>query len=206
MWSLSAFLNAKSAAPAKTVKMETLVSHPLLGDVLFVRTARARRISLTVKPSGAVRLSFPPTLSQRRAAAFLEEKTEWILQARARLQQRTSQCQPHSPAEIEELRRRAKSELPARVEELARRFGFSFGRVTIRAARTKWGCCTSRNNLSLSLYLMTLPAHLRDFVLLHELCHTVHHDHSPRFHALLDRCVGGREKELARELRSYRPC
>ena len=50
---------------------------------------------------------------------------------------------------------------------------------------------------------MTLPAHLRDFVLLHELCHTVHHDHSARFHALLNRCVGGREQELNRELKTY---
>ena len=50
---------------------------------------------------------------------------------------------------------------------------------------------------------MTLPPHLRDFVLLHELCHTVHHDHSPHFHALLDRLTGGNEKLLSRELRSY---
>lgn len=200
MWSLTA------SSPAKPAKTETLVRHPLLGEVLFVRTARARRIILTVKPSGAVRLSFPPTVSQRRAAAFLEEKAEWILKARARLQQRAVACPALSPAEIEELRRRAKAELPARVEELARRFGFRCGKVTIRAARTKWGSCTGRNDLSLSLYLMALPERLRDFVVLHELCHTVHHDHSPRFHALLDRCVGGREKELVRELRRYRPC
>ena len=68
---------------------------------------------------------------------------------------------------------------------------------------TKWGCCTGDNNLSLSLFLMTLPPHLRDFVLLHELCHTVHHDHSPHFHALLDRLTGGNEKLLSRELRSH---
>ena len=200
MWSLSAFL------PAKAAKKETLIRHPLLGEVLLVRTARARRIALTVKPSGAVRLSFPPTVSQRRAAAFIDEKVEWILKARARMQQRAAACPHLSPAEVEELRRRAKAELPARVEELARRFGFRCGRVTIRAARTKWGSCTGRNDLSLSLYLMALPEHLRDFVVLHELCHTVHHDHSPLFHALLDRCVGGREKELIRELRGYRPC
>ena len=76
--------------------------------------------------------------------------------------------------------------------------------VTIRATRSKWGSCNGRNDLSLSLYLMTLPEHLRDFVILHELCHTVHHDHSPRFHALLDRLVGGKEKLLNKELRSYR--
>ena len=101
------------------------------------------------------------------------------------------------------MRSAAKAELPTRVEELARLHGFRYGRVTIRASRTKWGCCTGDNNLSLSLFLMTLPPHLRDFVLLHELCHTVHHDHSPHFHALLDRLTGGNEKLLSRELRSH---
>ena len=108
-----------------------------------------------------------------------------------------------APCDIEALRSAAKAELPTRVEELARLHGFRYGRVTIRASRTKWGCCTGDNNLSLSLFLMTLPPHLRDFVLLHELCHTVHHDHSPHFHALLDRLTGGNEKLLSRELRSH---
>ena len=82
-------------------------------------------------------------------------------------------------------------------------FGFSYGRITIRASRTKWGSCSFRNDLSLSLYLMALPERLRDYVIVHELCHTVHHDHSPRFHALVDRCLGGQERALDRELKSY---
>mgnify|MGYP003593610842 CR=1 FL=1 len=63
--------------------------------------------------------------------------------------------------------------------------------------------CTGTNNISLSLFLMTLPEHLRDFVIVHELCHTVHHDHSPKFHALVDRLVGGNEKALNRELKAF---
>ena len=102
------------------------------------------------------------------------------------------------------MRREAVAVLPSRVAELAVRTGLQYRSVTIRATRSKWGSCNGRNDLSLSLYLMTLPEHLRDFVILHELCHTVHHDHSPRFHALLDRLVGGKEKLLNKELRSYR--
>ena len=78
-----------------------------------------------------------------------------------------------------------------------------YEKLSIRASRTKWGSCSGRNHISLSLFLMTLPEHLRDFVILHELCHTVHHNHSPRFHALLDRLLGGHEKALNRELRAW---
>ena len=138
--------------------METKLQHPLLGEIVLCQTRRARRISLSVRSTGGVRLSFPCNVPRARALAFLESKTDWVIR---------------------------------------------YGRVTIRASRTKWGCCTGDNNLSLSLFLMTLPPHLRDFVLLHELCHTVHHDHSPHFHALLDRLTGGNEKLLSRELRSY---
>ncbi len=101
------------------------------------------------------------------------------------------------------MRSEAKATLPQRVAELATRYRLKYGKVTIRAARTKWGSCTARGDISLSLYLMTLPEHLRDYIIIHELCHTVHLNHSPRFHALVNELTGGRERELAKELRQY---
>lgn len=183
--------------------MKNVVKHPLLGEITLSQSARARRISVTVKPTGEVRLSYPPYVSTKRAAAFLDSKAEWIIAARERLSRKVRQRPVFTPQQIEQLRAAAKNALPAKVEHYARMFGFRYGRVTIRAARSKWGSCTADNNISLSLYLMTLPEHLADYVIIHELCHTVHHDHSPRFHALLDRCTGGREKALRRELRTY---
>ena len=106
-------------------------------------------------------------------------------------------------ARIEELRRAAKADLPGRIGRLSEATGLKCEKLSIRASRTKWGSCSGRNHISLSLFLMTLPEHLRDYVIVHELCHTVHHDHSPRFHALVDRLVGGREKPLNRELRGF---
>lgn len=182
--------------------MKSTLHHPTLGDITLSRSARARRISLTVRPSGEVRLSFPTYVSERRAMAFLEAKAEWVAATRRRLAARPRPPVP-TKEEVERLRAEAKATLPPRLEMLARRFGLRYGKVTVRAARSKWGSCSWRNDISLSLYLMTLPEHLRDYVLIHELCHTVHHDHSPRFHALVDRLTGGKEKLLARELRSY---
>ena len=182
--------------------MKSLLQHPELGEIVISRSRRSRRITLSVRPSGEVRLSFPPYVSQRRALEFLESKQEWILRARAKYASRPTPT-PLSAENIERLRAEAKAYLPARTEELARQCGLRYGKVTVRASRSKWGSCTAQNNISLSLFLMTLPPHLRDYVIIHELCHTVHHNHSAEFHALVDKLLGGKEKALAKELRGY---
>ena len=184
--------------------MDKVYKHPRLGDVLLRQRWTTSRISLSVKPSGEVRLSYPRLVSTAKALRFLEDKVEWVLQMREKLAERGMQGVDYTPEQIEVLRREAKRVLPAMVERLAARNNFRYGKITIRATRSKWGCCTSQNNLSLSLFLMTLPTHLQEFVVLHELCHTVHHNHSAEFHALLDKVTGGREKELSRQLKGIR--
>ena len=173
--------------------MITTVEHPRLGEVVLSQSRRARRISISVRGTGCVRLSFPCGVSARRAMEFLECKAGWVEAARARLAQRRAALPPQLPPAAEK----------ARVGRLSRITGLKYNKLTIRASRTKWGSCTGTNNISLSLFLMTLPEHLRDFVIVHELCHTVHHDHSPKFHALVDRLVGGNEKALNRELKAF---
>ena len=184
--------------------MDKIYKHPRLGDVVLRQRWSTSRISLSVKHTGEVRLSNPRLVSTAKALRFLEEKVDWVLQMREKVAERAMQGADYSPVEIEALRREAKRVLPDMVERLARENGFTYGRVTIRATRSKWGCCTSQNNLSLSLFLMTLPIHLQEFVVLHELCHTLHHNHSAEFHALLNRVTGGREKELNRQLKGIR--
>ncbi len=188
--------------------MTSVWVHPRLGEVTLSQTLRARRISISVRATGAVRLSFPYGVSQKRALAFLDQKAEWIGAARERLARKQASMPPQlSPAEqkahVEELRRAAKADLPGRIARLSEVTGLKYEKLSIRASRTKWGSCSGRNHISLSLFLMALPEHLRDYVIIHELCHTVHHNHSPRFHALVDRLVGGREKALNRELRAF---
>lgn len=184
------------------------IQHPVVGEIILSPSPRARRVSISVRVSGEVRLSYPARMPAKRALGFLDEKSDWILAARERMARRRAMLPPQLPPEeqkarIEELRRAARADLPGRIARLAEATGLRYEKLAIRASRTKWGSCSGQNHISLSLYLMTLPEVLRDFVILHELCHTVHHNHSPRFHALLDRLTGGREKELTRELRRY---
>ncbi len=181
---------------------------PSPDNIAVVISPRARRISLTVKASGEVCLICPVGVPPSRALEFLETKREWIAKARERMAGRRKALPLELSAEerklyVERLRREAKADLPQRVERISAATGLKYEKLTIRAARTKWGSCTSRNNISLSLFLMILPEHLRDFVILHELCHTRHHNHSPRFHALVNKLCAGEEKALSRELRAY---
>ena len=86
---------------------------------------------------------------------------------------------------------------------LAVKYGFSYNAVSLRNSRTRWGSCSNRKNISLSIYLQLLPTHLSDYVLLHELCHTVEMNHSATFWALMDKVTDGRARSLRRELRTY---
>lgn len=97
------------------------------------------------------------------------------------------------------LRRRARQTFPTRLAELARQHGFTYTSVRITSSRSRWGSCSARGTINLSLWLALLPPHLQDFTMLHELCHTRHMDHSPQFWALLNEVVDGRCAALRRE-------
>lgn len=185
--------------------MPSVIELPELGKVELIASSRARRISLSVRPSGEIRLVFPAHAKMAQEAIdFLLRKKSWIQASRERLQNQPN-LKKHTPEEIALLRAQAKAYLPGRVAELAARFGFRYNALHIRCTRSKWGSCTSECNISLSLFLMTLPQHLSDYVIIHELCHTVHHNHSEKFHALADKCMQGREQALRKELRNYHP-
>jgi predicted metal-dependent hydrolase len=99
----------------------------------------------------------------------------------------------------------AKERLPKTLERVSARAGLRYGRLTIRNSRSRWGSCSSEGNISLSLHLARLPEELVEYVCVHELCHTVHHNHSAEFHSLVNLHTAGREKELAKQLKNYIP-
>ncbi len=85
------------------------------------------------------------------------------------------------------LKRRAGERLIPRLAELAQRHGLRYQGVSVRIQRTRWGSCSKQGNISLNARLLLLPREAADYVLLHELCHTIHMDHSARFWALMQR-------------------
>ena len=109
---------------------------------------------------------------------------------------------PDTP-EIASLRARAKATLPPRLAALAAQHGFVYHKVFIKNNRSNWGSCSNLGNINLNLRLVTLPQHLQDLVMLHELCHLKYLNHGAQFHALLESVCPG-HRELQKELKSYR--
>ena len=104
----------------------------------------------------------------------------------------------------ESMRRNAKSILPPRLERLSKQCGLSYTSVKINSSQGRWGSCSGRKDINLSYYLVLLPSHLIDYVLLHELCHTREMNHSECFWALLNQLTEGKALALREELKKYR--
>lgn len=103
----------------------------------------------------------------------------------------------------ESLRQHAKALLPGKLRQLELAYGFSVRSVQIRNMHGRWGSCSSKQSIHLSIYVLLLPERLQRLVLLHELCHTIHMDHSAAFHAKLNWALEGQEETLNRELKNY---
>ncbi len=165
---------------------EKIFMDPEIGGVTFRKSAKARRMSIRVHPVKGVTVSVPYLVPYAAAQLFFRAKRDWVLQTIARQKALLKDIHVASAEEIAELRRRAKAELPPRLTELASRYGFIFNRLAIKHNATNWGSCSTRNNINLNLNIVRLPHALRDYILLHELCHLKHHDHGPAFHLLLE--------------------
>ncbi|MDR3133829.1 MAG: M48 family metallopeptidase [Prevotellaceae bacterium] len=93
--------------------------------------------------------------------------------------------------------------LPQRMVQLAEQCNLPYKKLNIKNVRSYWGICMPDNTITLSIHLMHLPPHLIDFIILHELSHTIHKNHGAGFWKLLDRLAHGKAREYSRELQKY---
>jgi predicted metal-dependent hydrolase len=101
------------------------------------------------------------------------------------------------------LKKEAARMLPERLETLAKEFNFKYKDLKIQSGKTRWGSCSNKGSINLTLYLMMLPQHLVDYVILHELCHTREMNHSDKFWKLMDDVTEGKTHKLRAEMKKY---
>jgi predicted metal-dependent hydrolase len=173
-----------------------------VGPVLFVKSRRARHISLTVRASRGVRAAVPWRVSFDEAWRVSLEKLPWIRRTLARLERARARCRPAVEAAERLDRRSARLVLAGRLEALAREHGYSPGRLSVRSQGTLWGSASRAGRIQLNARLAALPPDLADYVILHELVHTRVSGHGRLFWAELERRMPDARRRQAR-LREY---
>ena len=145
-----------------------------MGSEMCIRDSQIDR-------EGQVIVRTPYGITKRQVEEFLDEKKDWLLQTRQRVEKRKTEQIPIS----EEVRRegieRAKRIFPERTAYFAKRMGVDYGRITIREQKTRWGSCSSKGNLNFNWKLVLLDPELLDYVVVHELAHRREMNHSVAF-------------------------
>lgn len=171
------------------------------GVDIEVRRSRRRSIGLEVRPDGSVILRVPNRLPKRDMLRFLQEKEAWLKKCIAEVQARESfveaaGIEPLTDEELSALTKAARDYFTEKCAWLAPVVGVDYGRISIRHQKTRWGSCSAKGNLNFNCLLMLAPEDVRDYVVVHELCHRKEMNHSAAFWAEVARVVPDyKEKE-----------
>jgi predicted metal-dependent hydrolase len=179
----------------------TIIEIPPLGCVYFFQSTRAKRLRITIKHDKTIRVAVPRRGNLDQAKEFLLSKTSWVQKQLRKIDQYADsrQIPDLNNIDIE----KAQTDLFNRLNYFCQKYNFSYNRAVFRRQKTRWGSCSGRNNINLNINMAGLPQHLQDYVLLHELVHTRHKNHSKRFWAEMDSLVGN-ARMLNKEMRKYR--
>ena len=159
-------------------------------EYTLIRSSR-RTLGLEITPDLRIVVRAPKRCSQRQIAGFVARHEDWIRDHLAIQQRRAAAAAARAvtPEQEAELRRRAAEYIPARVARYAPVVGVVPTGVKITSARKRFGSCNGKNSLCFSWRLMQYPPAAIDYVVVHELCHIHHHDHSPAFWAAVARVM-----------------
>ncbi len=165
-------------------------------DIVYsIRKIRgSRSIKMSVHEDGRVSLSMPKWVTLKTAHDFVQEREEWIRKQQVALQEKHDQIPEHfkirqSYPDTLANRKIARTIITQRLEDIRAQYypTSDINRVSIRNMRTRWGSCSSQGNISISYIVGFLPPELRDYVLIHEICHLTHLNHSKQFWQLVSR-------------------
>ena len=155
-------------------------------EYTFVRSNR-KTIGIQIKPDGSVILRAPKRCSKAYAEQVLYEKLDWIEKTKKRLAAKekenanTPVPKPFTAAELAEMRTDAAKVIPSLVRKVSAEMGVTYGKITIRAQKTRWGSCSSKGNMNFNCLLMKMPENVIRYVVVHELAHRKHMNHSTAF-------------------------
>lgn len=155
----------------------------------LIRSDR-KSIGIQITADGVV-VRAPKRLSAAEIDRFVQSKRNWI---EGHLSKLPAPHPKFTQTEIEALAQKALTVIPDRVRHFAPIVGVTYGRITIRNQRSRWGSCSGKGNLNFNCLLMLTPSHVVDYVVVHELCHRLEMNHSPKFWAQVERVLPDYQK------------
>ncbi len=163
-------------------------------EIQVIRSGR-KSIALEIRPDLRILVRAPYRMADREIRQFVSEKSDWIEKHLEKAAKRREEWEsmPKAPAltpeEIHALADEALRVIPERVKYFAPVVGVTYGRITIRNQKTRWGSCSGRGNLNFNCLLMKTPPEAIDYVVVHELCHRKEMNQYPRFLAEVERVM-----------------
>ena len=162
-------------------------------DVKVIKSNR-KTVAIQVNADLSVTVRAPIHASKKDIENILIEKETWILRHIEQIQSKKAEYEASHPdrltsEEIIELADKALKYIPERVEYYARVIGVTYGRITIRNQKTRWGSCSSKGNLNFNCLLMLAPHEVIDYVVVHELCHRKEMNHSKAFWSEVEKVI-----------------
>jgi hypothetical protein len=168
----------------------TLPGNKLPFEYSIRKSKRAKRMTLSIYPDGGVVVTVPLSGKDSAAHEFVRAHTQWIQGTRNYYTQFTDvSLAGLTRRDYLRSREQARSCITSRLEYFAAMYGLAYNRVSIRDQKTCWGSCTAKRNLNFNYKLLYLPQKLRDYIIVHELCHLAELNHSERFWELVARAV-----------------
>jgi len=148
----------------------------------LVRSSR-QTVAVEIQADASVLVRSPWHMSLEDIEAFLLKHAAWVGENMAKRQLMHAVYPEPSPEEAKRLMQLAKHYIPERVAYYGAQMGLQPSRITITSARTRYGSCSAKNALSFSWRIMQYPLRAVDYVIVHELAHIPHKNHSAAFYA-----------------------
>ncbi|HAT74290.1 MAG: hypothetical protein US30_C0002G0025 [Candidatus Moranbacteria bacterium GW2011_GWF2_36_839] len=155
----------------------------------FKKSRRSKCMRLTIRNDATLVVSVPWRLSEEIAMRFVREKADWILGKIKHFQNKESALPPATRKDYLKYKKLAREIAEKKLKYFNEFYGFSYGRVSIRNQKTRWGSCSRSGNLNFSYRIIYLSEKLCDYIIVHELCHLGEFNHSRDFWNLVVKMV-----------------